>query len=830
MKNAARLSILFITLAVITFIGYVSPRTIADAASPPASRTEDRTLSPYFFVKSDDASVDQLPLKETSARVSISGVIADVGITQVYKNQGKKTLEALYVFPASTRAAVYGMRMTVGTRTIEARIAKREEARRDYERARGEGRSASLLEEQRPNVFQMNVANIMPGDEIKVELKYTELLVPTEGVYEFVYPTVVGPRYSNRPETSAAASERWVQNPYLHGKEAPTYAFNISAMVAAGMPIKELACPSHKVNVSYEGPSTAKIDLDKSEQYGGNRDYILRYRLEGDRIQSGILLYEGEKENFFLLTMQPPKRAKARVLDREYIFVVDVSGSMWGYPLDISKKLIKDLLGGLRPSDLFNVILFSGGSSIMAEQSVPANAENIKRAINLIDRQQGGGGTELLPALKKALSLKKHDGYSRSIVVATDGFVDVEEEVFDLVRNNLGNANIFAFGIGTSVNRHIIEGMAHVGMGEPFVITRPEEAPAKAARFRAIIESPVLTGISVAFEGFSAYDVEPGRIPDVLSERPVIVFGKYRGKPQEKITLTGTSGEGRYNETIDVAKARPTPGNAALRYLWARHRIALLCDYNSLRNDDTRIRTVTDLGLEYSLMTPYTSFVAIDTEIRAKDGKPTSVKQPLPLPQGVSDYAVGDAANAVFPALAYAPSPNALIGGGWSGPREMARMSARKLKAPASGGGTSGLYGKDFEEGAYSSDGPAVQHGAKPGQTQTGVTGSAETAKLAIGNITVSGTLSKDAVTKAVQDQMSGLELYYRGSGAAELVVRLAIGADGAVKSVRVLKGASNWKKEMVHQLEAWLFPATGNGKEASVTLTLTARKQGYVS
>ncbi len=220
----------------------------------------------------------------------------------------------------------------------------------------------------------MSVANIMPGDEIKVELRYTELLVPTDGVYEFVYPTVVGPRYSNRPDTPGA-SDDWVKNPYLHQKEAPPYTFGIKASVAAGTPISELACASHKVSVHYEGPSLARIDLDKSEKNGGNRDYILRYRLAGGRIESGLLLYEGEKENFFLLNVQPPKKvALAQVLPREYIFVVDVSGSMWGYPLDISKQLVKDLLGGLRSTDLFNVVLFSGGSSVMAEQSVSATA------------------------------------------------------------------------------------------------------------------------------------------------------------------------------------------------------------------------------------------------------------------------------------------------------------------------------------------------------------------------------------------------------------------------------------------------------------------------
>jgi len=330
------------------------------------NESDDRTLSPYFFVKSDDPQVDQLPLKSTSAAVKISGVIADVQVTQVYKNEGRRPLEAIYVFPASTKAAVYGMRMRIGERVINAKISKREDARREYEQAKEQGKSASLLEQQRPNVFQMNVANIMPGDEIRVELSYTELLVPTDRIYEFVYPTVVGPRYSNQSAETAPPFERWVQNPYLHQGETPHDTFDIGVTLSAGLPIKELECTSHKVIATYAGPAVATIQLDKSEQSGGNRDYILRYRLDGDRIQSGLLLYKGEHENFFLLMMQPPRRiAQNEIPGREYIFIVDVSGSMHGFPIDISKKLLKNLIGNLRPSDRFNVLLFSGGSSVM---------------------------------------------------------------------------------------------------------------------------------------------------------------------------------------------------------------------------------------------------------------------------------------------------------------------------------------------------------------------------------------------------------------------------------------------------------------------------------
>ncbi len=456
--------------------------------------TEDRTLSPYFFIRSGDPDMDRLPLKSTSASVRITGVIADVLVTQVYKNEGRKSLEAVYVFPASTRAAVYGMKMKIGERVIEAKIKKRDEARREYEQALNDGKTASLLEQQRPNVFQMNVANILPGDEIRVELAYTELVVPTDRVYAFVYPTVVGPRYTNQPAESSSPSETWSRNPYLQQTEPPTYRFSIDVAIAAGLPIRDVYCTSHKVETAFSGPTAAKITLDPSETSGGNRDFILRYRLDGDRIQSGLLLYEGERENYFLLMMQPPRKVTpADIPGREYIFIVDVSGSMHGFPLEISKKLLGDLIGSLRPTDRFNVLLFSGGSSVLSEESLPANPGNIARAIQLIDRQRGGGGTEILPALKRALALPKPENCARTIVIATDGYVTVEEEVFDLIRNNLGNANMFAFGIGSGVNRHIIEGMARVGMGEPFVITKPEEAKAKAEKFRSLIASPVLT-------------------------------------------------------------------------------------------------------------------------------------------------------------------------------------------------------------------------------------------------------------------------------------------------------------------------------------------------
>jgi len=770
MKGFTRILVLLTLVLTTLFSG---------SAFPGPGEQEDRTLSPFFFVKSDNPQVDQLPLKSTSAKVNISGVMADVLVTQIYRNEAQKPLEAIYIFPASTRAAVYGLKMTIGKRVIEARIQKREEARRTYEQARDQGKTASLLEQQRPNVFQMNVANILPGEPIQVELNYTELLVPTDRVYEFVYPTVVGPRYSHRPSEAAPASEPWVKNPYLRQGENPPYAFDLAVNLAAGMPIADLACPSHKVQTHFPSPTLAKVKLDRSENRGGNRDFILRYRLAGGQIQSGLLLSEGDKENFFLLMMQPPKRVvKEQVPGREYIFIVDVSGSMHGFPLEISKTLLKNLIGRLRPADRFNVLLFSGGSSVLAEQSLPAGQENIDRAIQLIDRQQGGGGTELLPALKRALSLEKPEGYSRTLVIATDGYVTVEEEVFDLIRKNIGRANLFAFGIGSSVNRQIIEGMAHVGMGEPFILTRPEEALSQAERFREMIQSPVLTRIKIDFNGFSVSEVEPAGVPDLFAERPIILFGKWRGQPQGKITLTGLSGEGPFREVIEMKGIIPLKTNRALRYLWARHRITILSDFNQLRSDDRRIREITELGLTYNLLTAYTSFVAVDTEIRNQGGTATTVKQPLPLPQGVSDYAVGGNGKGA----AFAPF----------------RSSAQL--APAESADSSHLKRALLKN--------------EEKDKETGFT---------LEEVKVSGNLAKEEVLRAMGKQIREIKnCFPNGSHLEKIILKLTINPDGTVKAVNfVSKISAGPRKCLLENTKKWHSQATRDGLPGEVVITL---------
>jgi Ca-activated chloride channel family protein len=631
--NVRTACLVLIAIATVSFSG--------SAQAQEDKTQEDKTLAPYFVVQGDPG-VDHLPLKDTRVEIAVSGVIADVKVLQTYRNEGSRPINASYVFPASTRAAVYAMHMRIGDQVIVARIKEREAAKQEFDTAKQQGKSASLLEQQRPNVFSMSLANIMPGDQIEIELRYTELLVPTDGIYEVVFPTVVGPRYSSQPEASAPKNDRWVKSPYLRQGNKPSSTLHISARVSAGVPIQDLSCASHQIFPQWQNPTVAQLTLDDTDPFQGNRDFVLRYRLAGDQIASGLILYQGGNENFFLYMAQPPQRVTAEDIPaREYIFVVDVSGSMEGFPLNTSKQLLRDLIGKLRPSDLFNVVLFSGDSAVLSAKSLQANQENISGAIRLLDQQRGNGGTELLAAIKQAMSLPREANVSRSIVLVTDGYISGEEGVFDYIRENLDRCNVFSFGIGSSVNRYLIEGVAKAGMGEPFIVTQESEAPVIAAKFREYIQTPVLTDIQIRSIGFDTYDVHPAHLPDLLTQRPVILFGKWRGPVTGTFELQGKTGRGDYVTRLDVAGVQPDDTNRALRYLWARSRVAELSDYGSRNVAADKVKEITSLGLNYSLLTRYTSFIAVREEVRNPLGSAKDVNQSLPLPLGVSDLAIG---------------------------------------------------------------------------------------------------------------------------------------------------------------------------------------------
>ncbi len=604
----------------------------------------DRSLAPRLWIPDGDPATDRLPLKSSKADIIIDGPIARVTVTQRYGNAGQRPINARYVFPGSTRAAVQGLVMKIGPRTIRAKIKEKEEARKIFEAAKQEGKHAALLDQKRPNVFMMDVANILPSDEVELTLQYSELLVPDQGVYELVYPTVVGPRYGGDPVASARDAE-WVANPYVKDKadggNSALVETGIQVHLASPIPVSDLRSVQHKIATNWLDDTRVEVGLDASERDAGNRDFILRFRLQGEQINSGLMTYEWNGEHYFLMMAQPPKRVAAeQVMKREYLFVVDVSGSMHGFPLDTAREVMFELLSKLRPEESFNILFFSGGSTVLSPSPLPATPANLQRAMDMMKAYDGGGGTELVPALKTAFGMPRTPDAARSIAVVTDGYISAEREAYDLIRRNLNATNLFAFGIGSSVNRYLIESMAHAGEGEPFVITGSNEAAGVGERFRRYVEAPLMSHIKAQGKGVELYDMEPAEIPVMLAERPIVVFGKYRqAQAGAAIELTGATAQDDYRASLSLADEDRSNPAELLPILWARQRLMRLFDR---QGNDVKLNrdAIVDLGLRYALLTPYTSFVAVDETVVNPDADAADVKQPLPLPQGVSELAL----------------------------------------------------------------------------------------------------------------------------------------------------------------------------------------------
>ncbi len=628
-------------------------------AAQEESEEEEKLLSPYFIIQGDeeDASApEHFPLKSTDVTANVNGLIAEVYVTQTYANEGDTPINARYVFPTSSNVCVHGMTMTIGDEVITARIKEKEEAKTEYEEAKSEGKSASLLEQKRPNVFTMDVANIMPEDTVSIKLHYTQMITASEGLCEFVFPTVVGPRYA-APAVSDGDGESsedndWVASPYLPDGETPPAKYHITVNLSTGVPIAEITSKSHEINISQTDDSNACVTLANPEDYAGNRDFILKYKLSGEQIQSGLILTKGqggegspEGENFFMLTIQPPEHYEPEdITPREYIFVLDISGSMMGYPLDTAKDLIHDLVSGLNESDTFNLVLFDNETTLLSPSSLPASEYNINAAAELIDEQEGGGGTSLLPALKKAISTPKTEGYARSVVIITDGYVSNDRQIIGYINKQMDDASFFSFGIGSSVNDYLIRQIAGCGLGESFIVTDSEDAAEAASRFRTYIEAPLLTDITMTFtdRGFKLYDVEPS-VPSILyAQQSIVLFGKWKGDPDAaSITVTGDCGGKEYKQVISANETSIDTESEAIKYLWARTRLDRIAGYGSVRNDDSVKEEITQLGLKYNMVTPYTSFIAVSEIVRNTGQESTDVTQALPLPQRVSNLAVG---------------------------------------------------------------------------------------------------------------------------------------------------------------------------------------------
>lgn len=596
---------------------------------------QDVNESPYFFIKNKDSKVEQFPLLSTYIHSNIIGPMADVTVTQKYHNQGTEPIEAKYVFPASTRSAVYAMQMKIGKRVIQAEIQEKKKAKATYEQAKKEGKRASLLEQELPNVFQMSVSNIMPGDIIEVEMKFTEFIIPSDQTYEWVFPTVVGPRFNGEKKMPVTHVG------YIKKGGTNKATFDINVSLNTSIPIQKISCLSHKTIKNKISDKQTDIYLHSKSKNQSDRDFILQYNLSDKKVQTGIITHSVGKEKYFLCQVEPPKMEhKPVIVPREYIFILDVSGSMRGRPLEITKTLMKNLLGGLRSTDKYNVLTFAGSAGLLYPSSQSVSKQGLRESFDKILKLKGGGGTHMLHAINTALDIPKEEGYSRSFVIMTDGYVTVDQQVFSLIQRNLHKANFFSLGIGTSVNRNIIEGIAHVGRGEPFVVTDFKYAKPAIDRLKKYIEAPLMTGIKITGQGVELYDLIPEQAPDLMAERPIYYFGKYRNVTGEaSLNIEATKGCQAVNINLPLPDHRSE--EPLLKYLWAREKIRFLDDFNGLEHSEKRKEEITKLGLKYNLLTQYTSFVAVD-KYKANNSKQLeTVNTPLPLPHHVENSAIG---------------------------------------------------------------------------------------------------------------------------------------------------------------------------------------------
>jgi Ca-activated chloride channel homolog len=625
-----------------------------------APAAEVNSAAPYFQVvgNSDNTVIDQLPLKSADAKVVIDGTIARIHLTQCFANSGRKPLEAIYVFPASTRSAVHGMTLRSGGRVIEARIGESVKTKEEYQKAKSDKKTAALLEEHRANVFQMSVSNLLPGEDVEVEIEWTEIISASDSTYEFVFPTVVGPRYVSG--TPREEKEAWTGNPHLRPDQPNPASLSLNVSLKTSLDLAEVKCPSHPVVIDFKSKDRAEVCLvSKAGEESANRDFILRWKHSNDHVDAGLLLHRGNSMNHFMLQIEPPPRLPIdQIPPRDYVFVVDISGSMAGFPLDTAKELLRDLVRGLRTEDTFNVVSFASGSGVLSEVPLAASHENIAEACQFIDGRHAGGGTELEAALKEALALPGGADRSRSVLLITDGYVSGDESVKKLVRNEIGNANLFAFGIGSSVNRDLLEGVARAGGGEPTIVTSGKDAATSARRFREMVSNPVLSKIRVEAEGVVLNDIEPAIHPDVFASRPLIITGAWKGELKGRIVVRGIVGNGRqFERSLSMADSVAAKGfdHPSLPVLWAREKVRSITEGPKLNHE--MIQEVTALGLTYSMLTPYTSFLAIDHTPKMISGLAETTRQPLPLPQGVSTAAIEGARSGAIVQNGSVPEP-----------------------------------------------------------------------------------------------------------------------------------------------------------------------------
>ena len=588
-----------------------------------------------LYASGKSGALGECPLKNTSVKADISGFLARVTVTQEFENSFTEPIEAVYTFPLSQNSAVDDMTMKIGERTIRGRMMKREEARKVYEQAKTEGKTASLLDQQRPNIFTQSIANIMPGDKIFIEISYVETLKYEDGQYEFVFPMTIGPRYipkSVNPIDAQNISPKIAET--RNGSD-----ISIEVNLDAGVPTAGIYSNSHPIALTNLSAGSARVSL-REDKTIPNKDFVLRYDVTGNRIEDALLTHRTEKGGFFSLILSPPDDFTEKdITPKEIVFVLDTSGSMSGFPIEKAKEAMKLSLEGLNPQDTFNLITFAGDTSILFEKPVPATPDNLARAKAFLQSRRGGGGTEMMKAIRAALEPTDSQKHLRVVCFMTDGYVGNEEEIIAEIQKH-PRARIFSFGIGNAVNRFLLDKMAEEGRGEVQYVGLNEDGSKAAKKFYERVRTPLLTDISIDWNNLPVEDFYPKQIGDLFSAKPVIINGRYTKGAKGTIQLKGSVGGKLLVRNVFVNLPDHEPGHDVLATLWARRRVdSLMSDYYKNRTNEKAKNEIqeqiTALGIEFRILTQFTSFVAVEEKVVNQNGTPTRVEVPVVAPDGV---------------------------------------------------------------------------------------------------------------------------------------------------------------------------------------------------
>jgi Ca-activated chloride channel family protein len=623
----------------------------AAAVALPAQEQEmgpDRATSGRLLMRrSGEEPWVMAPTLATEVSFRVAGVVARASVRQRFRNATDEWVEGVYVFPLPETAAVDHLLMRVGDRTIEGQIREREQAKAEYQQARDEGRKATLVEQERPNIFTTSVANLGPGEELVVEIDFQQTLSFDEGEVRLRFPLVVGPRYIPGQEivagieglgwavnTDAVPDASRITPPVLPPGEAPRNPVAIEVDLDAGFPVRQLVSRYHAVVSAPKGEGRYLVRL-RDELSPADRDFELAWTPEPGTMPRGALFREERGgSTYALVTLFPPvgPEVEAARLPREVVYVIDASGSMNGLSIEQARKALLLAIDRLRPTDRFNVIQFNNDTESLWDETRPATPESRAEARGWVGRLQAQGGTEMAGALEAALVGSDDPPLVRQVVFLTDGSVGNEDHLFGIIRERLGDTRLFTVGIGSAPNGHFMTKAAEFGHGTFTYVGDVREVEEKMGRLFAVLESPVLTDVEIAWPAGVAVETWPSRLPDLYLGEPVVVSARLEG-PADQVAIHGRRASGAWTTAMGLSEGRRGEGAAVL---WARRKVESLLDSLHEGADPDEVRKgVVALGLEHHLVTKHTSLVAVDvTPSRPGEAALQSGAVPTNLPSG----------------------------------------------------------------------------------------------------------------------------------------------------------------------------------------------------